>query len=1021
MADEQIDELVIDIQIKHAKEAVKDLDDVDRKLDKLNNSIEQGGEISKFAVKIKEVAAESSSVIEQLSGKWDYLNNHAKIYESQINRVSATMEKLKKKASETSDEESQSKIAAQLEKLALTYDRLTIKRDKAFAAENADEPLQQMIMTVEELEQKFTFLSDPMERLKHNVSEAEAAVERLGAAYAGAQDASEKASIGKQLTKAYDQLEKEKQKLDEHTKSLEQQKMTVEELGAYFERISNPIGMLDEKISRLAAQIERYKQALANAGGIEEQERLKKKIEETTEKMKKLNAEREKATKEQSQPPDEEPSDGLSDVSSIAGLFGKTGSQISSIVGKISTVVNLIKTLGATIVNIAAPIAIVVAGVTAVKGIVNQIKNTGQFLLNLAKKIGQAIVNNIKNKLESLIAPIQQLRKNIGRVVFNRLIREGFNLVQNSIAEGIKNVAQGVDKANAILSQYSTQIMYLKNTLASALIPVLNALYPAFEFVTNAIIRAINAINQFLSALSGKSTYIKAQRQYVDYANSITSSSKKAKDSVQRLTASFDELHDITETSTSGADEDDYSQYFTMAGIEANVDGFYKRLREAFANGDLSDIGVSLADKLNSQLQKMISLIKWENVSNKITKKITAVTTGLRSFLKTFVMNGGFENLGTTIGSALDTVIQSLVTFDRQMQEELITINDTVLNGFGAIGVGIADTLYGMVMAIDWEALGEFLIDKLTNLFDVAKGLTARMLETVVYNGKTMTRVEAMVTKVMTGLAAALDEAIKDDKFTSIGETVGNMLITIFKAGAAIFTSSNFWQNLAVAVNDVISALANKMRDPNFIKSLKDFVITIINGVATLLSSVDLDEIFNAINAIILQITVDPRFQNAVSNLGSALGGIAGRAFSTAALAWVSSIITKINYYASSIKNFFGNNSYAERLSGKKSGKIKAYATGGFPEDGLFFANRRELVGKFSNGKTAVANNEQIIQGIQRGVTNAILATGFNRQGGTTQLTGDVIIDGKKAGRIVAEGVGTELNRRGWTTRATTK
>ena len=49
----------------------------------------------------------------------------------------------------------------------------------------------------------------------------------------------------------------------------------------------------------------------------------------------------------------------------------------------------------------------------------------------------------------------------------------------------------------------------------------------------------------------------------------------------------------------------------------------------------------------------------------------------------------------------------------------------------------------------------------------------------------------------------------------------------------------------------------------------------------------------------------------------------------------------------------------------------QGYATGGFPEDGLFMANHSELVGKFSNGKTAVANNEQIVAGIARGVSEA--------------------------------------------------
>ena len=51
---------------------------------------------------------------------------------------------------------------------------------------------------------------------------------------------------------------------------------------------------------------------------------------------------------------------------------------------------------------------------------------------------------------------------------------------------------------------------------------------------------------------------------------------------------------------------------------------------------------------------------------------------------------------------------------------------------------------------------------------------------------------------------------------------------------------------------------------------------------------------------------------------------------------------------------------------------IPQYKYGGFPEDGLFMANHSELVGGFSNGKTAVANNGQIIEGIEGGVERAV-------------------------------------------------
>ena len=72
--------------------------------------------------------------------------------------------------------------------------------------------------------------------------------------------------------------------------------------------------------------------------------------------------------------------------------------------------------------------------------------------------------------------------------------------------------------------------------------------------------------------------------------------------------------------------------------------------------------------------------------------------------------------------------------------------------------------------------------------------------------------------------------------------------------------------------------------------------------------------------------------------------------------------------------------------------KLPQYATGGFPEDGLFMANHSELVGKFSNGKTAVANNAQITKGIEeaayRGMMRALSASDIGGRA-TFEVVGD--------------------------------
>ena len=98
-------------------------------------------------------------------------------------------------------------------------------------------------------------------------------------------------------------------------------------------------------------------------------------------------------------------------------------------------------------------------------------------------------------------------------------------------------------------------------------------------------------------------------------------------------------------------------------------------------------------------------------------------------------------------------------------------------------------------------------------------------------------------------------------------------------------------------------------------------------------------------------------------------------------------------------------------IGGALSQTTPKFADGGFPEDGLFFANSGEMVGQFSNGRTAVANNDQIVTGITQGVYNAMMA--YNAQTRGQGGSGDVYLDGTKVGRVVAKGSHNEMVRTG--------
>ena len=82
---------------------------------------------------------------------------------------------------------------------------------------------------------------------------------------------------------------------------------------------------------------------------------------------------------------------------------------------------------------------------------------------------------------------------------------------------------------------------------------------------------------------------------------------------------------------------------------------------------------------------------------------------------------------------------------------------------------------------------------------------------------------------------------------------------------------------------------------------------------------------------------------------------------------------------------------------------LPKYTGGGFPEDGVFMANHEEMVGKFSNGRTAVANNNQIVDGISKGVYEAMIkAQSENTR--ETDLLQELIEAVKRGSRIVIDG-----------------
>ncbi len=91
------------------------------------------------------------------------------------------------------------------------------------------------------------------------------------------------------------------------------------------------------------------------------------------------------------------------------------------------------------------------------------------------------------------------------------------------------------------------------------------------------------------------------------------------------------------------------------------------------------------------------------------------------------------------------------------------------------------------------------------------------------------------------------------------------------------------------------------------------------------------------------------------------------------------------------------------------------FADGGFPDTGELFIAREagpELVGRI-NGKTAVANNDQIVSGISSGVYNAMVSAMSRSHRANTTVTAIFQVDGKQVAKQVINAHNREVMQTG--------
>jgi hypothetical protein len=256
---------------------------------------------------------------------------------------------------------------------------------------------------------------------------------------------------------------------------------------------------------------------------------------------------------------------------------------------------------------------------------------------------------------------------------------------------------------------------------------------------------------------------------------------------------------------------------------------------------------------------------------------------------------------------------------------------------------------------------------------------------------------------------STIDEAtgelvINTDKFNDIliitGALITGLVVKMLAlAAASIFATGGFALILGgIAAGLVLlSSYADEIK--NAIDSVMDFIINAFNSVLDFILNrfikiIELIKIvaFSIVNGIVATINF----------VGDVIGGIINFV-----LNGINNIISAINLIPGISIPLIGNFEMPDIPT------IKAFANGGFPDTGQMFIAREagaEMVGNIG-GRTAVANNDQIVQAVSQGVAQAVSSV-MGNSGGQQRIIIDA--SSNELSRALANSMRVENKRRGY-------
>lgn len=589
-------------------------------------------------------------------------------------------------------------------------------------------------------------------------------------------------------------------------------------------------------------------------------------------------------------------------------------------------------------------------------------------------------------------------------------------LDQSKVAWG--DLANTINSPSNMIRQFKNNIAELGTVIGQLFIPVLSKVMPFINGVTIALKRLMTTIAGFFGIKINLKDYgpgynddtIDGLEDVAAGYDGATAAAKK----YQKTILGFDQLNKLNDNeSSSGGGFSGGGGGFDLTGDILDATSGYLDIWNA-AYEQMENKALEFADKITSALFPVRMFLadiahgNWELAGQSLSLMLTSVI----DFFSNVMSGIDWYQMGYNLGlflSGIDwfSIMQSVGT---AIWEAIKAALELLFGSYDAapLEMGIVTA----IAALKWTGLGKTLLKVLGNLGSLFWAWFSKDLFPVV--GVAISKIASflagpgglLVIGAVAGIIAIIanwDEIVVGAKkaWESV-KSVTTMLLDGLKR-----VMQNWWAERLAVLSGISSWFSNNVISPtskawsNFCDGLGRTVENTWQWILNLFAKGG--QIFNGVADGVSSV-----FKNIVNTLIRGVNNVIAIPFNK-----VNSLLNKIRTTTvlgfQPFKNLWG-------YSPLPVPRIPTFATGGFPEDGLFMANHGELVGQFSNGKTAVANNEQITQGIAQAVFPAVYnavrsAMSESNNGGNQMIDNRIYIGEEEVARAVTRGQ-QKLNRR---------